>query len=92
MILPNRFLFVTCSSFPYREESQGTIVNDDSKESNVAIITVTQNRVIIFATNPVLIAIGKNTTTITKVIAVTVNPISAVPSKAARTLFLPISM
>ena len=27
-------------------------------------------------TKPVLIAIGKNTTTITKVIAVTVNPIS----------------
>jgi hypothetical protein len=37
----------------------------------VEIITVTQNCVMIFETNP-LIAIGKNTTTITKVIEVTV--------------------
>jgi hypothetical protein len=64
-------------------------VNDASKENKVEIITVTQNCVMIFETNPVLIAIGKNTTTITKVMEVTVPPISAVPSYAARTLFFP---
>jgi hypothetical protein len=42
-----------------------------SKENKVEIITVTQNCVMIFETNPVLIAIGKNTT-ITKVMEVTV--------------------
>jgi hypothetical protein len=45
-----------------------------------------------FDTNPVLTAIGKNTTTITKVIDTTVKPISLVASDAALTLFLPISM
>jgi hypothetical protein len=52
------------------EKNQGIIVNDASKENKVEIITVTQNCVMIFETNPVLIAIGKNTTTITKVIEV----------------------
>ena len=56
------------------------IVNEANKENNVEIITVTQNCVMMFETNPELIAIGKNTTTITKVIEVTVAPISAVPS------------
>ncbi|MCY1533748.1 hypothetical protein D9M68_690920 [compost metagenome] len=37
-------------------------------------------------------AIGKNTTTITRVIETTVKPISRVASAAARTLFFPISM
>jgi hypothetical protein len=53
------------------------------------IITVTQNCVMIFDTNPELKAMGKKTTTITKVIDVTVPPISAVPSYAARTRFFP---
>ena len=56
------------------------IVNEANKENNVEIITVTQNCVMMFDTKPELIAIGKNTTTITKVIEVTVAPISAVPS------------
>ena len=43
-------------------------------------------------TKPELTAIGKNTTTITKVIDTTVKPISLVASDAALTLFLPISM
>ena len=49
------------------------MVNEASNDNSVAIITVTQNCVMMLETNPVLIAIGKNTTTITKVIAVTVN-------------------
>ncbi|MNL46199.1 hypothetical protein D3C87_1688880 [compost metagenome] len=81
-----------CSSFPKREDNHGMIVNEANNENNVEIITVTQNCVMILDTNPELIAIGKNTTTITKVIEVTVPPISAVPSKAARTRLLPISM
>ena len=56
------------------------MVKEDNKEINVAITTVTQNCAKILDTKPVLIAIGKNTTTITKVIAVTVNQISEAPS------------
>ena len=56
------------------------IVNEAKSENKVEIITVTQNCVMILETNPELMAIGKNTTTITKVIEVTVPPISAVPS------------
>ena len=69
-----------CSNFPYLEDNQGIIVNEATKDNKVEIITVTQNCVIILDTKPVLIAIGKNTTTITKVIDTTVPPISAVPS------------
>jgi hypothetical protein len=69
-----------CSNFPYREDNHGIIVNEATKDNNVEIITVTQNCVIMLETNPVLIAIGKNTTTITQVIDTTVPPISAVPS------------
>jgi hypothetical protein len=39
-------------SFPKREDNQGIIVNDASKENKVEIITVTQNCVMIFETNP----------------------------------------
>src|SRR5690606_22468023 len=77
---PNQFLLVKCSSFPKRDDKYGTMVNEDKSENNVAIITVTQNCVIILLTRPVLTAMGRNTTTITRVIAVTVNPISLVPS------------
>ena len=69
-----------CSNFPYLDDNQGIIVNEATNDNKVEIITVTQNCVIMFETNPVLIAIGKNTTTITKVIDTTVPPISAVPS------------
>src|SRR5690606_35892837 len=73
-------------------ESQGIMVKEAKNENPVAIMTVTQNCLIMFDTRSFPIEIGKNTTTITKVIAMTVNPISAAPSYAARTLFLPISM
>ena len=69
-----------CSNFAYLDDSQGIMVNDASNDNIVAIITVTQNCVIMLETKPVLIAIGKKTTTITKVIDTTVPPISAVPS------------
>ena len=69
-----------CSNFPYLDDNQGIIVNEATNDNKVEIITVTQNCVIILDTNPVLIAIGKNTTTITNVIDTTVPPISAVPS------------
>ncbi|MNR60176.1 hypothetical protein D3C85_1816020 [compost metagenome] len=64
-----------CSNLPKREYNQGTTVNDTNKDNKVEMITVTQNCARILATKPVDIAIGRNTTTITKVIAVTVNPI-----------------
>src|SRR5690606_19162408 len=75
-----------------REYNQGTMVNDTKKDSNVDTITVTQNWRKMSETNPDDIAIGKNTTTITSVIAETVKPISFAPSKDARTLFFPISI
>src|SRR5690606_27942480 len=78
--LPKKVLEVTCSNFPYREYSHGTMVNDVNSDNNVAITTVIQNCVIILETKPVLMAIGRNTTIITKVMAVTVNPISEAPS------------
>ena len=80
MTFPKAFLPSICSSFPNREDNHGMIVKEANNENNVEIITVTQNCVMMFETNPELIAIGKNTTTITKVIEVTVAPISAVPS------------
>ena len=68
------------------------MVKEANNDNNVAITTVTQNCAKILAARPVLIAIGKNTTTITKVIATTVKPISAAPSYAALILLFPISM
>ena len=56
------------------------MVKEESKENKVARMTVTQNCAIKSETNPVLIAMGRNTTTITRVIAETVNPISIIPS------------
>ena len=89
---PNAFLPSICSNLPYRENNNGTIVNEANNESSVAIITTTQNWRKILDTKPELMAIGKNTTTITKVMETTVKPISLVASEAALTLFLPISM
>ena len=89
---PNRELELACSNFPKREYSQGTTVNDISNDSIVAMATVIQNSLTIFTTMLFPIEIGTNTTTITKVIAITVSTISLDPSKAARTLFLPISI
>ena len=80
IIFPKKEFSSICSSFPTLENSQGTMVKDTNRESIVEIITVTQNCTKISATSPVAIAIGRNTTTITKVIAVTVNPISDAPS------------
>ena len=71
---------VRCVSLPNLEDNQGTIVKEANNDSNVAITTVTQNWEMILDTKPVLIAIGKNTTTITNVMEVTVIPISAVAS------------
>src|SRR5690606_29777237 len=87
----NDFLLI-CDSLPMREYSQGTIVKDTKNDNKVATMTVTQNWRRISDTSPDDIAIGRNTTTITKVIAETVKPISFAPSKEARTLFLPISI
>ncbi|MCY1524149.1 hypothetical protein D9M68_590720 [compost metagenome] len=89
---PKAFFPSIRSNFPKRENKSGTMVNEVTKESNVAIITTTQNCLKILDTNPELMAIGKNTTTITKVMDTTVKPISLVASKEARTLFLPISI
>jgi hypothetical protein len=50
----------------FQNEKTRNYCKDASKENKVEIITVTQNCVMIFETNPVLIAIGKNTTTITR--------------------------
>src|SRR5690606_20202307 len=91
-IPPKNELLSTCESLPKREYSQGTIVNDTRNESNVETSPGTQNWRKISETKPEDIAIGKNTTTITHVIADTVNPISLAPSKDARTLSLPISI
>ncbi len=86
------FLPVRCCNFPNLDDNQGIMVKEANNDNNVAITTVTQNCAKILATRPVLIAIGKNTTTITKVIATTVKPISAAPSYAALILLFPISM
>ena len=80
MILPNKFFPYMCSNLPKRDDNHGIIVNDAKSDNKVEITTVIQNCVMMFETSPELIAIGKNTTTITKVIEVTVPPISAVPS------------
>src|SRR5690606_34659612 len=79
-ILPKIEVSLKYSNLPKREYNHGTTVNDTNNDNNVDIITVTQNCARILATKPVDIAIGKNTTTITNVIAVTVNPISDAPS------------
>src|SRR5690606_22987916 len=75
----NDFLLIW-DSFPIREYNHGTIVNDTKNDSNVDTITVTQNWRRISDTKPDDMAIGKNTTTITNVIAETVKPISFAPS------------
>src|SRR5688572_29632620 len=80
IILPKKVLLVIFSSFPKREDNQGTIVNEESNDNRVAIDTVTQNCLMISAARPVLKAMGTNTTTITSVIDVTVKPISFVAS------------
>src|SRR5690606_3786305 len=77
---PKKDFALICSNLPKREYNQGTTVKETNNDSKVEIITVTQNCARIFATRPVDIAIGKNTTTITNVIADTVNPISFAPS------------
>src|SRR5690606_8474117 len=91
-IRPKKECLLICDNFPKREYNHGTNVNDTNRDNNVATTTVTQNWRKISDTNPDDIAIGRNTTIITRVIAVTVNPISFAPSNAARTLFLPISI
>ncbi|MNE66934.1 hypothetical protein D3C80_1625140 [compost metagenome] len=68
------------------------IVNEVNKLNKVAIITTTQNSRKILETSSLVNEIGKNTTTITNVMEITVNPISLAPSNAALTRFLPISM
>jgi hypothetical protein len=50
----------------FQNEKTTKELSKDASKENVEIITVTQNCVMIFETNPVLIAIGKNTTTITR--------------------------
>ena len=92
MNFSNGFFPVKCTSFPNLDDNQGIIVKEANNDNIVAITTVTQNCAKILDTNPELIAIGKNTTTITNVIAVTVNPISEAPSYAARILLFPISI
>src|SRR5690606_16675022 len=89
---PDGFSLVTFSNFPNREVSKGTIVNDTTKLSKVDIITTTQNSLKILETIPVLREMGRNTTTITSVMDITVKPISFAPSIDARTLFLTITM
>src|SRR5690606_11031856 len=91
-IPPKNDRWLICDNLPIREYNQGTMVKDTKKDSNVDTITVTQNCRKISETNPDDIAIGRNTTTITSVIAETVKPISFAPSKAARTLSFPISI
>jgi hypothetical protein len=64
--------------FSITRRQQGIIVkeannNGQNNYSNTKFVMM-------FETKPELSAIGKNTTTITKVIEVTVPPISAVPS------------
>ena len=75
-----------------RDASHGTSVNDASKLIRVEMITTTVNSRRILDTSSFVKLIGKNTTTITRVMDVTVKPISLTPSKAARTRFLPISI
>src|SRR5690606_26039907 len=91
-ILPKKVCLLIWDSLPIREYNHGTTVKETKKDNRVDTITVTQNWRRISETKPDDIAIGKNTTTITKVIADTVKPISFAPSYAALTLFLPISM
>src|SRR5690606_22135782 len=78
--LPEKVLLVICPNFPNLEESQGTMVKEATKENPVAIITVTQNCLMMLDTRSFPKEIGRNTTMITKVMATTVNPISAAPS------------
>src|SRR5690606_694118 len=77
---PKICLSDTRSNLPKREVSNGTIVNEATKLSSVAITTTTQNSRKISDTIPVLMAMGKNTTTMTNVMDTTVNPISFAPS------------
>ncbi|MNY27789.1 hypothetical protein D3C86_1617210 [compost metagenome] len=91
-IRPKKVALLICDNFPKREYNQGTTVKDTNNDIKVANMTVTQNWRRISDTKPDDSAIGKNTTTITNVIAVTVKPISAAPSYAARILLLPICM
>ena len=55
-------------------------MKDTNRDNSVEMTTTTENCLIISDTRPELRAIGKNTTTITIVIAVTVKPISDAPS------------
>src|SRR5690606_33079199 len=84
------FFPVRCSSLPKRDDNQGTTVKDTKRLSPVAITTVIQNSLNMFETSPLVNEMGRNTTMITRVMEVTVVPISDTPSSAARTLFLPI--
>ena len=69
----------------------GVKVKETNKETRVEITTTKANCFIIFPIMPPVSAIGKNTTTSTRVIAKAVKPISFLPSKAACLLFFPIS-
>jgi hypothetical protein len=69
------------------KNNHGIIVNDANSENNVRNNYGDTNCVMIFDTNPELKAMGKKTTTITKVIDVTVPPISAVPSCCTDAVF-----
>ena len=83
---------VSSGILPNRDIRSGVTVNETSKLHIVAIIIGVANSFRTFPIIPPLTASGRNTTTITRVIAMAVNIICLQPSIAARNLVFPFSM
>ena len=90
-INPPIVFLLKCSNLEKREANIGVNVKETRSDTRVEITTTNANCFIIFPIIPPVKAMGKNTTTSTKVIAKAVKPISFLPSKAACLLFFPIS-
>ena len=73
----------------HTDESIGSSVNETNSETSTATATVTPNWKKKRPTMPLMNAIGTNTATIAKVVAITARPISSVPPARAVTWSLP---
>src|SRR5207237_298134 len=91
-ILPHKESFLNTSNLPQREANNGVSVKDTNKLIRVENTTTKENSRNIFPIKPPANARGTNTTTSTRVIAIAVKPISFLPSTAAASLSLPISI
>ena len=72
------------------EESIGSSVKLTNRDTSTATATVKPNWKKNWPTMPFMNAIGTNTATMAKVVAMTASPISSVPSRAATRCVLPI--